>query len=93
MKILYGETFDDLIPIYCEIVFPNYPFTKSVKEITKAKFNIVWDEISDDQWDAYGYILDNLSIELWVAIQLVVITPYITSKWITFTVRWLIVLI
>ena len=32
---------------------------------TEAKFNIVWDEISDEQLDTYGYFLDNLSIELW----------------------------
>ena len=65
MKILYGETFDDHIPIYCELVFPNYALAESVNRITEVNFNIVWDEISDDQFEAYGYILDNFSIVLW----------------------------
>ena len=65
VKILYGETFYDHIPIFCELVFTNYTFTESVKEITEVKFNIVWDEISNYQLEAYGYIVDNFSIELW----------------------------
>ena len=65
MKILYGKTFYDHIPIYYQLVFPTYAFTESVNEITDVKFIIDWEEISDDQLEAYGYILDNLSIELW----------------------------
>ena len=83
MKLLYGQTFDDPIPTYCELDFPNCAFTWSVNEITEVKFKIVWEDVSDDQLETYGNILDNFSIELWVdffrAIQSVVITPYITS--------------
>ena len=57
--------FDDHIPIYCELVFPIYTFTESVNPITEVGVNIVWDEFSDDQVEAYGYMLDNFSIELW----------------------------
>ena len=65
MKILYCETFDDHIPIYCELVFSNYAFAESVNPIIEVKFNIVWDEFSDDQFEAHGYILDSFSVELW----------------------------
>ena len=62
MKVLYGEPFDDHIPIYCELVFPNYAFPESVNQITKVQNNIVWQEISNDQLEAHGNILDNSSI-------------------------------
>ena len=65
VKILYRETLYDHIPIYCELVIPNYAFTESVNAITEGNFNIVRDEISDDQFEAYGYTLDNFSFELW----------------------------
>ena len=62
---MYGETFDEHIPIYSELFFPNSAFTESVNEITEDKFNIVWNEISDDQLEAYGNTLDNFSIDIW----------------------------
>ena len=51
--------------------------------MTEVKSNIVWDEISDDQLEAHGYILDNFSIELCADFlscnTIIVIMPYITS--------------
>ena len=46
------------------LVHANFAFTESVNPITDVSFDIVWDEILDDQFEAYGYILDNFSIEL-----------------------------
>ena len=63
-NVLYEETFDDNIPIYCELVFLNCDITESVNGITEVKFNIVWEEISDDQLEAYGNIIDKFSVEL-----------------------------
>ena len=85
VKILYGETFYEHIPIYCELDFPNYAFTESVNEITEVKFNIVWDEFSNDQLEKHMVIflttfLLNYGLIFLRAIQLVVITPYIASK-------------
>ena len=65
VKILYGGTFDDHIPIYCELDFLNSPFTESINEITKVKFNFVWEKVSDDQLESHGNIFDNISIEIW----------------------------
>ena len=43
---------------------PTCAFTESVIEITEVNFNVVWEEISDDQLEAYGNFLDNFSVEL-----------------------------
>ena len=65
VKVLYGETSDDHILIYCELAFPNSIFTESINEVTAVKFNIVWEEVSNDQLESHSSILDTLSIELW----------------------------
>ena len=65
VKVLYGETFEDHISIYCELVFPNSAFTKGVDEATEVKFNIVLEDVSDDQLETYDNILDNFSNKWW----------------------------
>ena len=65
MKVLCGETFDNHNPIYCELVRPNCTFTESVNKITEVNFNFVWYKTSGGHLEAYGNILDNISIELW----------------------------
>ena len=62
-KILHGETFDDHIPTHCELIFPNWSFTENVSETTEVKFNIVLEEISNDQLESYGNILEKCSID------------------------------
>ena len=62
--MLYKEPFDDHIPIYRELVFPNSVFTESVNEITEVKFKIVWKEIPDDQLEEFGIIFINYSIDI-----------------------------
>ena len=42
--------------------FHNCPFTESVNEIPEINFNIVWEEMSDDQLEEYGNILDKFSV-------------------------------
>ena len=64
MKVLHVETFDDHIPIYCELVFSNCAFTDTVNEITEVKFKIVWKEIPDDQLEEFGIIFINYSIDI-----------------------------
>ena len=54
--MLYKEPFDDHIPIYRELVFPNSVFTESVNEITEVKFNIVWEEVSTDHLPVDGVL-------------------------------------
>ena len=84
--MLHGEIFNDHFSIYCELVFPIQALAESEDEV---KFNFVW-EVSDDQLESYGDILDNFSFEIWsdfLLCNIVVITPWINNKWIIFIVR------
>ena len=65
VKFLYGENFNDYIPIYCELTYPYSDFAESVDEVTELKLNIVWDEVSDDQKESYFDILVNFSFQVW----------------------------
>ena len=67
LEILYGESCQDHITIYCELNINN-PVEFTFDETTETgnlKAGIFWDQVTDEQIYLYRNILEKISIETW----------------------------
>ena len=67
LKILYGESCQDHIPIYYEFNI-NHPVEFTFDELTQTgnlKAGLLLDQVADDQIYLYRNSLEDISIDLW----------------------------
>jgi len=63
--IMYGETLQDHIPLCLELYLADTPKFADFSSNLENNFNIIWDNVTEDQLDVYSDTLDGLSVELW----------------------------
>ena len=64
IKILYGDTLHDHIPIYCEIAVPHINSEINLQDQHSEKYHVKWNNISGDQKTLYSDNLGDLAIEI-----------------------------
>ena len=67
IEILYGESCQDHIPIYCELNI-NHPVEITLDELTQTgnlEAGMFWDQVTDEQIYLYRNSLEDISIDIW----------------------------
>ena len=67
IEILYGESNQGHIPIYCELNI-NHTVEFTFDELTQTvnlKASFLWDQVTDEQFFLYRNSLEGISIDLW----------------------------